>query len=191
MIPGGTLSGSPSPGEFIERVNSPLAPLVDYEMGGVGLNDPSQGLWVQLWRARYADGRVYLGPDGGAEQTVLIRPGITELALAFDQNMNPVLAFVQEGAAWLRWFDTSVGQIVFTQIPGATNPRLTLDDKRAVEIINSDVILAYLRGGALYYRQQRDRYDIEHLLSSNPPCGGLASIAMSNGSRLQFAFGGS
>lgn len=191
MIPSGVLSTSPQPSAYIERVNSTLAPLMDYEMGGVALNNASAGLWVQLWRVRVDGNVVYLGPDGGDEAPVFIRSGISEVALAFDQNMQPVIAFVQTGVAWLWWFDSTVPGMVFTQIPGAINPRLTLDDKRTVEVANSDVILAYLRGGSLYYRQQRDRYSVEYLLSANPPCGGLATLCMSTGGRLQFGFGGS
>lgn len=190
-MPDGVLSTSPQPSTYIERVNSTLNPLVDYEMGGTALNNASAGLWVQLWRVRVDGDVVYLGPEDGDEAPAFIRPGITEVALAFDQNMQPVIAFVQNGVAWLWWFDSTVPGMVFTQIPGALNPRLTLDDKRAVEAANSDVILAYLRGGSLYYRQQRDRYLTEYLLTANPPCGGLASVCMASGGRLQFGFGGS
>lgn len=190
MIPAGGLSTTPQPALFLERVNSTLQPLIDYEMGGAALNDPSQGLWVQLWRVRVDGSVVYLGPDGGTEQPAFSRPGITEVALAFDQNMQPAIAFVQSGVAWLWWFDTAVPGMVFTQFPGILNPRLTLDDKRPGQVGNSDVILAYLRAGSLYYRQQRDRYQTEYLLSADPPCGGLAAVCMSTGNRLQFAFGG-
>lgn len=190
MIPAGGLSNPAQPAPFVERVNSTLQPLIDYEMGGVALNNPSQGLWVQLWRVRVDGDVVYLGPDGGTEQPAFIRAGITEVALAFDQNMQPVIAFVQAGQAWLWWFDSTAPGMVFTQIAGAINPRLTLDDKRPGQVGNSDVILAYIRAGSLYTRQQRDRYQIETLEEASPPCGGLACIAMSTGNRLQFAFGG-
>lgn len=190
MIPGQSLSTQPLPAPFSERVNSTLEPLIDYEMGGVALNNPSEGLLVKQWRVRVDGDIVYLGPEDGDEQSVFIRPGISEIALAFDQNMQPAVAFVQEGAAWLWWFDSSTSGMVFSQFPGAVNPRLTLDDKRALQAGNSDVILAYLRGSSLYYRQQRDRYQVEYLLSNSPPCGGLACIAMSKGNRLQFGFGG-
>ncbi len=190
MIPSGGPSNPAQPSEYLERVNSTLAPLVDYEMGGIALNNASFGLWVRLWRVRVDGDVVYLAPESGAEQPMFIRAGISEVALAFDQNMQPVIAFVQDGQAWLWWYDSSVPGMVFTLIAGAVNPRLTLDDKRPGQVANSDVILAYLRSGALYYRQQRDRYLTEYLFSSSPPCGGLASVCMSKGGRLQFAFGG-
>lgn len=190
MMPPGGLSTTAQPAQFLERVNSSRVPLVDYEMGGAALNDSSAGLWVKLWRVRVDGDVVLLGPDGETEQSAFTRPGISEVALAFDQNMQPVVAFVQDGQAWLWWYDSAVPGMVFTQIAGAVNPRLTLDDKRPVQVASSDVILAYLRGGSLYYRQQRDRYLTEYLLSADPPCGGLASVCMSKGGRLQFSFGG-
>lgn len=190
MIPTGGLSSTPQPAPFSERVNSTLQPLIDYEMGGRAINDTSAGLQYQLWRVRVDEDVVYLGPDGGNEQPAFIRPGITEVALAFDQNMQPVIAFTQGGQAWLWWFDGTVPGMVFTSILGAVNPRVTLDDKRRGQTSSSDVILAYLRAGSLYYRQQRDRYQTEYLLTANPPCGGLATLCMSAGGRLQFGFGG-
>lgn len=190
MIPTGGLSSTPQPASFSERVNSTLQPLIDYEMGGRAINDTSAGLQYQLWRVRVDEDVVYLGPDGGNEQPAFIRPGITEVALAFDQNMQPVIAFTQGGQAWLWWFDGTVPGMVFTSILGAVNPRVTLDDKRRGQTASSDVILAYLRAGSLYYRQQRDRYQTEYLLTANPPCGGLATLCMSAGGRLQFGFGG-
>ncbi|KWV45083.1 hypothetical protein [Stenotrophomonas maltophilia] len=190
MIPTGGLSNTPQPAPFSERVNSTLQPLIDYEMGGRAINDTSAGLQYQLWRVRVDEDVVYLGPDGGNEQPAFIRPGITEVALAFDQNMQPVIAFTQGGQAWLWWFDGTVPGMVFTSILGAVNPRVTLDDKRRGQTSSSDVILAYLRAGSLYYRQQRDRYLTEYLLTANPPCGGLATLCMSTGGRLQFGFGG-
>lgn len=190
MIPAGGFSSPAQPAPYVERVNSTLEPLIDYEMGGVALNDPSQGVRVQLWRVRVDGDVVYLGPDEGDEAPAFIRSGITEVALAFDQNMQPVIAFVQAGVAWLWWFDSSAPGMVFTQFPEAINPRLTLDDKRPEQVGNSDVILAYIRAGALCYRQQRDRYQVETVVPDPIPCGGLASVCMSTGNRLQFAFGG-
>ncbi|WP_313116417.1 hypothetical protein [Stenotrophomonas indicatrix] len=190
MIPPGGPSTTPIPAANLERVNSTLQPLIDFEMGGVALNDASQGLRVKLWRARVDGDVVYVGPEVGNEQPAFIRPGITSVALAFDQNMQPAIAFVQAGLAWLWWYDSSVPGMVFTSFPGVINPRLTLDDKRPTQTSSSDVILGYLRAGSVYYRQQRDRYQIEYLFSASPPCGGLATLCMSTGGRLQFGFGG-
>lgn len=190
MIPAGGLSSQPMVAPLVERVGSTLEPLIDFEMGGRALNDPSAGLRVKLWRARVEGNLVYLGPVDETEQVMFVRPDITEVSLAFDQNMRPTIAYVQDGQARLWWYDSAAAGMVFTPYPGISNPRLTLDDKRPGQASNSDVIMAYIRAGGLYYRQQRDRYQTEYQLAASLPCGGLASVCMNTGGRLQFAFGG-
>jgi hypothetical protein len=49
------------------------------------------------------------------------------------------------------------------------------------------VIFAYIRGDALYYRQQRDRYQQERLLAGSVP-GALNKIGMNAENRFQFEF---
>jgi hypothetical protein len=88
-------------------------------------------------------------------------PGITEFSFSFDQNMRLAIAFVQDGVAKLRWFDSVPGQTVITEYPSAITPRVVLDDKRFTQTSASDIIFAYMRNGDLYYRQQRDRFQTE------------------------------
>ena len=68
--------------------------------------------------------------------------------------------------------------------------RCCLDDKRqsATAQGNNDIILAYVRAGKLYYRQQRDRYEVEYLLAEEIPAKVLTRIGMSKNYRLQFEF---
>jgi hypothetical protein len=89
----------------------------------------------------------------------------TELSLAFDQNCRPVIAYVEAGTIKLYWFDTQAAAQTTTAFDGlGTSPMLCLDDKRTEAATSSDVLLAYLRDGYAYYRQQRDRYGIEYTL---------------------------
>ncbi len=67
----------------------------------------------------------------------------------------------------------------------ARTPRCTHDDKRPRQSPVADIVLAYLRGGALYARQQRDRYQVEYLLDPGPH-NGLAWVAMGRNLRLHF-----
>lgn len=193
MIPEARLSVKPAPSDYLDRTERPN-PLVDYEMGGVALRDPSAGLRVRLWTARYdaGTGDVLLSAQGVAETVAFTRAGITELSLAFDQNMNPFIAFVQGGQAKFWWYDPTVPGQVFSEslLGNAITPRCTLDDKRPGQAGASDIILAYVRNGNLYYRQQRDRYLIERLLLSSVS-GGLRWVGMSKGNRLQFEIEGS
>lgn len=158
---------------------------VDYEDGGIALNDPSRGLLYQRWRARLIGDDVIIDASEVEETVLFSGSDITEISFTFDQNMRPALAFVQNGVAKLRWFDSVIGQQVITEFPGAITPRVVLDDKRATQSAASDIIFAYVRDGALYYRQQRDRFTIERLLDQGPHKG-LIKIGMGRNLRLQF-----
>ena len=185
MIPGERLSSVPVPSRFIGGRAYSVTRYTDYESGGVALQDTSQGLESHIWRLRLMGRDVVLDRDAVAPAVLFSADGITEVSLAFDQNMRPVVAFVQNGQARLWWYDSAVNQQVFTTLPsGITTPRVTLDDKTPGGIPTSDVLLFYIRAGALYYRQQRDRYGIERLLKSGP-VKPLVKVGMNAGRRVQ------
>ena len=143
--------------------------LVDYEEGGIALNDTSQGLQYQVWTGQVdANGHFILSPASGGQVTVLTVPNVTEWSFTFDQNMNPFFTWTDgTGASWFYWFDPVGNAFVTTQLPaGSANCRCSLDDKRKVNQSSSDILLSYIRAGALYLRQQRDRYAIEYQLST-------------------------
>ena len=195
MIPENRLSSTPVVAELYAPDDREVdSPLLDYELGGVALQDASEGLRVKEWTC-YADGvtgNVYLVAPGVFDTLVFTAPGISELSLAFDQNMRPFIAYVQVGQAKFRWYDTVTGQNVITTLdPGDRNPRCCMDDKRPEQTAqgSNDIILAYTRAGSLYYRQQRDRYEVERLLTSDlPGAGRLLRVGMAKNLRLHFVF---
>ena len=119
-------------------------------------------------------------------KTLLAAPDITEVDLAFDQNMRPVLAYVSGGIAKLYWYDTVSQSQVITDFPNAKNPRVSLDDKRTFNTANSDVIFAYINNDQLCCRYQRERYGIEHVLHQLPPKTELVKIGMGTANRFLF-----
>lgn len=154
--------------------------------GGVALNDSSQGLDVQTWTLSTDGTDVKISATSVPESVLFSGSNITEVCLAFDQNMRPFVAFVEDGQAKYRWFDTQDGQIKITTLPAGTiTPRCTLDDRRQTQLGASDIILTYLRNNALYFRAQRDRYTIEYLLRSNAGTG-LLHVGLNSGNRLQW-----
>lgn len=187
MLPNGVLSAEPVPATFLEPVNTSSDPLIDVEMGGVALSDPSAGLQLKLWTARYEAGEVIVSATGVPDTVLFQRAGITELALAFDQNMRPFVAFTDAGGSAFWWYDTQQAAQVFSAyLPaGSTNLRCTMDDKRPGQSGNSDIILAYIRNNALFYRQQRDRFETEYLLASSVNAH-LVNVGMNTANRLQF-----
>lgn len=161
--------------------------LIDHEYGGVDLRDPSQGLLVQIWTAELIGTDVTVSAPSVSPTVLFGGPDITELSLAFDQNMNPCIAYVQAGQMILYWFDTLVNMQVFTPFDGSS-PKVCLDDKRPSQLQASDIIFAYLRSGALYFRAQRDRFAIEYFLAPIPSGFNFTQMGMSTIDRLQFAF---
>lgn len=193
MMPDNALSTEPVPSGFVGARAGAITKTIDYEDGGIGIQDPSAGFLYQRWRARLLEAgtpqsKVLLSAPNAPEFTLIELPGLTEISISFDQNMRPVLAFMQAGTAKLRWFDPVVSAQVITEIgPDVITPRVSLDDKRKIATRDSqvnDVILAYVRGGNLYYRQQRDRYSVERLLAT--AVTPLIKIGFSRGLRLQF-----
>lgn len=140
-------------------------PLLSREYGGVALNDSSQGLQVKVWSCTVLGTDIVVYADD-VNPTIII-PGVdaTEVSLAFDQNMRPFIAYVEAGITKFYWFDTSIpGPTTTTLGSDITTPRATLDDHRQTQNASSDIVLVYIRDGNLYFRQQRERYEVEHLL---------------------------
>ena len=168
--------------------------LVDFELGGILIQDPSQGLEVQDWKGEYYNGKVYLSTENGLGRILLFQmSGIKEISIAFDANMAPFVAYMKEVGgevkyeSWYYWFDPLVNNFVHTKLPDFSYyPKCCLDDKRGfIQNGSRDVILAYMREDKLYYRQQRDRYTIEYLLWTGFRAR-LNKVGMNLQNRLQF-----
>lgn len=189
MIPGNALSLTPQVGAFLSPDHLVTGPLLDHERGGVALNDGTQGLRIQNWKAGVDGGNLYVEDALGVRTTVLVRSNVSTVSLAFDSNMRATLAYTQAGVAKYFWFDTNVGMMVESSLPaGSVTPRLATDDKRPTQTLAVDIILAYIRAGNLYFRQQRDRYTVEYLLGP-APAPSLLNIGMNSVNRLQFELG--
>lgn len=162
--------------------------------GPIALNDASQGLHVRLWTVRVNKRDVFLAAPGVPEFLWYTHTEeISEVSLAFNQNGDAAVAFVdQAGDAFLRWFDPVPSAVVNLALSSDTvNPRITLDDDRPFNLGNSDIILGYVRAGVLRYRLQRDRFTVEY----TPPIGaggvpapaqGLRHVSMSSKLRVEF-----
>src|SRR5690606_40837110 len=119
-LPDHVLSVVPVASQFSGSRALPVTGLVDYEVGGVALHNPSKGLLYQTWRARVLGQDILLGAPNTPEFVVYAGSAtITEVSLAFDQNMRPTIAFVECGRAKLLWYDSA--------IPGETVTELAAD----------------------------------------------------------------
>lgn len=206
MMPDNRLSTDPVRSRFTGARGLGVTKTIDYHDGGIAIQDASRGLLYQRWTARLheprrAESYVTLEAPNTPEFEVYAAPNISEISLSFDQNMRPALAYVTDAGSFLWWYDSSIEGMRVTAVNGTT-PRIVMDDGRLIATENyqrNDIILAYKRDGGLYYRQQRDRFEIERdpteplpepqrtaqraLIASS---GGLIKIGLSRQLRLQF-----
>lgn len=185
-LPDNVLSTTSIPFMFTGGRSLSVTKVLDFEKGGIAINDASMGLLYQTWRARLIKNDVVLDAPSVPEFIHFTATGISEISFTFDQNMRPALAYVQDGTSKLRWWDSTVSGYDIVSLPaGSITPRVSMDDKRASQSAISDIILAYIRSGTLYYRQQRDRFLTERSLATGLTTG-LIKIGMNNRFRMQF-----
>lgn len=141
---------------------------VGYSLGGVAINDTSQGLASHVWKSFLRGNDICVQREGLAEyEVVATLEGVIQLDLAFDQTMRPFVCFsTSEKSGYIHFNPlNSVYEII--DLPSDVRyPCCSLDYTDNSSI--SDIYMAYTRGGVLYYRLQRERYLIEHSIASVP-----------------------
>lgn len=188
-LPNNTLSNLKDFREWLYTYPAEFNARVDFEIGGVAIGDTSQGMENTIWKASYEGSNVKLGKFGETSQIMFTVPNLVRLALAFDQNMNPCYAWENgaDGYVNLMFFDSQISAYTTVTFYGITSPCLTLDDHRSSFSGSSDIIFAYLKDGQICYRQQRDRYEIERVLTAEPQnLEILERVGMDSSYRLQF-----
>ena len=183
-LPNNILYLATEPVTFLAPDHLVIKPLIDYERGGVAINDASEGTNAYNWKIAYTGSEVRLSREPYSDFTVLFTtPGITEIGFAFTQNMAVTVCYVQDGLTKLYWFDTQISQYVTTEFPSVTSPKLAMDDKREYSSSISDILFCYLRAGNLCYRQQRDRYNTERVIVATQATK-IRRIGMTTGLRF-------
>lgn len=191
MIPDNRVSTTAHHAAFNDPTRGPVEYLRDYERAGVALYDGTKGMQVKVWEGRVVDKMEVQVSAPGVPWTSLFTRAVVveEISIAFDNNMFPFVTFTEaSGGAWIYWFDSSDNTQKFTQLPaGTVSPRCCIDDHRPSQNANSDVVLAYLRGGSLYVRYQRERYGTEYLMQAGLGANArLVDVGMNRIWRLQF-----
>lgn len=188
MIPNHTFMMAPPSSPFLWGAELLSTDVESWEMGGVGISDPSKGLTHQLWHGVLDKdtGTVLLDAPNTPQFVLYSEAGITQMDFSFDQNMKPCLAFTQNGVAKFWWYNTVNLQYEIITLTGAMTPLTLLDDKREGLLGSSDIILFYLRNGRLYYREQRDRFTVEYD-SGISGVRRLVRVGFTEGLRVQLA----
>lgn len=189
-FPDNKLSSIPVPSQWIGAGGEALASrLWDAEDGPIAEQDPSKGHNYQQWRAYLQDYKIILEADNIPPRVLLESPDntITDISICFNQNADLHYAWVDAGVAFFRWYDTQAASFQTMQLPaGVRTPKITLDDKRPTQSGRSDIILSYIKAdNKLYFRRQRDRFQIEYLLDDGPFIS-IERLYMNNGYRLQW-----
>lgn len=177
-----------------------ITALDDWQLGGIGISNPSQGLEVQFWYLQVIvdtgfNGSFWLSAPNTPPVLLFTRPGATWGRLSFDQNMHPIIAFSDVSGSCLYWFDPVANNNVFFYFDPTdtvSQPCVSLDDKRAISTRSgtSDIILTYVRSGDLCYRVQRDRFQVEYTyivnIDQQIPNPQMWKVGMNELYRLQF-----
>lgn len=192
MMPQNVLSDRPISAPFLAPRNttrfSTIAGQSDVHNGGVAVGDPSQGISFQTWTAFISGGDIWLGAPNTPAAPFLTGLHAAWVGVAFDQNARIFLTWADLfGNASYYWFDSTISNYRISTLSGLIfRPFACLDDSRPIQVDQADVLLAYVRAGVLYFRQQRDRYGIEYTLGTAPAT--LVQIGMNQVNRFQFAF---
>lgn len=187
MIPQNKITETPLITEYLYE--KPTTRLIDRALGGISLQNISQGLTYQLWEIFYEAPLVRLKGLTTHEIITLEEiPGVTEVSVAFDLNMNVTYAYVVNGISYLKYYDVNTSSHVLYEIPESISPRLAYDDLRITQVNSSDIVCAYINKttNTMCYRLLRDLYSIEYPLHEVPENARLIRVAMSKGRRLQF-----
>lgn len=191
-LPDLVLSTEVLPAAFSGGRSLPVSSTRDFETAGVALNNPTEGHLYQVWQAVIVDKkRIEISAEEVPSTLLYSGNEISEVSLTFDQNMRPAVSFVEEGLPKLLWFDTLVGSQVIEELdPDVITPRVSLDDKRRLQMQRNDIVLGYIKRVNkqynLYFRMQRDRFEVEYLLKEGIGSNGIIKIGMNRINRFQF-----
>jgi hypothetical protein len=106
VIPQHSLSGTPVIAAYLVPDDVAYSAIEDFERGGTALGNAGTGMNIRTWRLFMVGVDVQIDAPSVAAVTIFSGANITELSLAFDQNMNPAIAYVQATAAKLYHYDT-------------------------------------------------------------------------------------
>lgn len=185
MLPDSVLSTSPIPSPFlVPRRHTD----VDFELGGVDIENTSQGMLDYLWQSELLSNGVRLiNTNNGVSRVYLTDYVVDYCSFAFDQNMRPCIVFQSGGLTYLYWYDPTTASQSILSLGLMEYPQISLDDARLFNLNNSDIILAYFKDDTLYYRLQRERYMLEHTLGVYPNHR-LLQIGMCVNLRFRFQY---
>lgn len=169
--------------------DKPDTKLIDRALGGIDLQNTSEGYSYQVWEIYYEFNKIKIkGLTTQVVYELLEIANVTELSLAFDLSMNVSFTYVVNGLSYLRFYDAFIQEFTTLALTDCRSPRMVYDDYRSMQTNTSDMICAYINKLTLKlcYRMSRDRFTIEYPLADVQENARLIRVGMTEGLRLQF-----
>lgn len=188
MLPDNRLSSTLMLADWlIEKPDAEFNRTEGYEYGPSSLYDTYSNLDAALWRYTYENDMIYMTHDeSGITYELETIEGASDVSVCFNQSAQPVIAYMQNGKTYLKWYDTTSQTYIVTDLGiGLSSPRVLLDikDKKSSQ---SDVILFYFRNNqTLCVRYQRERFSIERVLHTTTPHR-ILRVGFNKINRIQF-----
>lgn len=138
--------------------------MLDYAYGGSVLDQSGQTYNI-IWKLFYdtEQNEILLKRTDQVENTMLFyETEIDGLTFSFDANMRPVVGYIRQGNAHVRFYDISESRYKFKDMGIANRVYLTPN-------ATGNLLALYQRDNKLYYRQHADHYESETLLGDNIP----------------------
>ena len=98
---------------------------------------------------------------------------VNKLSGTFDQLGKPLVFYDLGGILYFWWFDPVLAAHTITEMVTGSSPFAAFDIRHDTSNPTSDAILFYVRDGGIYYRYQRDRYEVEY---ATPVPSGVTEI---------------
>ncbi len=164
-------------------------------IGPIALSDSTSGLTNKFWGVGFdpASKEVRLWEGAGMETVLYTETeAVTNLSLAFTQNASVVVTIVTaSGILKLYWFDASISNYTIVSLDtGVSQALATMDMKEEPGSALSDVLLVYIKAGAIFTRVQRENYLIVGATSVVSDAVALTQAGMSIGQRFQVTYQG-
>ena len=188
MLPNNQWASQPVVDDIIApRDKAKVNPTTSSDNGPIAIQNTSKGLMAKIWTASYnsVTGSVTL-QDG---TNLFTDVNLKELSLTFNQTGNPFVAFRSATRIKIWWYDSLLSNYTIKDVAAGDQPFCYLDERRPEFSANSDVFLLYHRNGEIFYRLQRDRFDVEY---STGIIGGadivIECFGMAKNNRLQIKY---
>jgi len=176
-------NGHPAP--FVGPKKLYCSGIKEYNWGGVGLSDISEGLEYQRWCCRLFRGYIILEAEEVAPITVYSGINITECSFAFDAEMGLVLAFMDGAALKVSFYNTSTQKReVNTITTTAVSPKLL-----SYKMGNYDDVLLLFIGsvGELKYMKYSDKFSGPFHILSEKVHKKIRKVGVNADGRLQLS----